>query len=1434
MAGMLRRGTSFRDKAWPGARTAALVAVGGLALTGALALPGASAIAPADGASGSAPNVSIGARSTFQPSALKPYLSKISSRLSASSGQVQVFVQTSGTGALATSTAAKRQGVGSATVRSRVTSRVASIKTTNRSVAKAATHLDAKASTLYTTAYTVPGVAMSVDVEALDALAQRNDVVEITPIVRRKVSSSTTPNATATPSNGHSDDLVQAIDTWNTGHTGQGAAIAVIDTGLDYTHADFGGAGTVSAYQLARTDANSDTAPAATLYDPAKYLGGYDFAGENYDADPASTIPSATDQPVPDANPIDGPGGDHGTHVAGTAAGYGVVSAGTFTGDYGVLDSAAVDDFTVAPGAAPEAGLYSLKVFGDHGGSTDVVGAALDWIGQQVALGTSIDIANLSLGSDYAPADDPENAKIDALTAAGVLVVAAAGNAGDITDAGGSPGNAASALTVAATSTGHYTYDSVEVTEPSSLAGTYPGNYTSEYHGTAAVEADVVALPDSNAHACSTLSNLQRQTVTGKIVWLLVGDADDPGCDVSARFDRLAAAGAVGVVIPAVDADPLGSYEGTSDIPGIELTLDATSLLRAASASGALRLRLTPGEKANFGEYDSQAIDTVAWFSSRGAHGSYQNIIKPDVAAPGVSIVSAANGSGTGAAVMSGTSMATPLVAGVAALVAAAHPTWTAGQLKTQLINTATHNVVDTGTGLPYSPLRVGTGRIDAQAAVSNDVLLSSVENASLISASFGVLEVSAPVTQTRTLAVVNSGTSAHTYDVAYESRLTMPGVVYSVSPAVVTVPAGGSVSVTLTMKIADPKALTKPSDPTQPGILGSSGLSALLGAGSRVENTVAAASGIVRLTTTDPGASELRLAVYAAPKPTSTMTAGSPVFVDNSLAGDIPLTGHGFQQADPDTDQDIFESLVIPLQLGTTDPVDANVAPGSDLVAVGAVTDGPAQSNIADGVLGFGVAMAGNWDAISPDSMPTVYFDTTGDGQDDYVTYATPAGGGVDMIVAVTQRLSDGEEVDVEPVNFAYGDVDTNVYDTNVVVLPVALSALGYHRTSATFDITYQAQVESSDGVVMDAANRAAFNVAEPDVWFGGQGQASFLYSDLVPEASDDPSSDDLLGDDQGASIPVQRSALNTDAQVLLLHLHNATGAKTQIVRMPPEAAGVPTVSGTPQVGQVVTAKAGNWRRAEGATFSYQWIRDGELIPGARGRTYQLTGTDADSFVAVVITATSARGSGSATSQEILVTAANAKVSMSVNKKSVRYGAGGTYVSVTLDATTAKAGGVVAVADDDAMVAYKSVRAGTTSVRLTLPRRLSVGKHALSAGFMPNDGSGVDEGYSSVRTLTVTKAKPKITVKAAKKSIKAGSKTTLKVVVKAPGITANGRFVVKEGKRTLAKGTIKKGKGSITLKNLAVGSHFIKVTYQSTSITKSRTSKAVKIMVKR
>ncbi len=199
--------------------------------------------------------------------------------------------------------------------------------------------------------------------------------------------------------------------------TGDGVTIGIIDTGVDYLHKDFGG----------------------QAFPNAKVAGGYDFAGDDYDGE---------NTPVPDADPMDAH--SHGTHVAGVAAGYGVQSNGsTFTGPYD--SSVPFGSMMIAPGVAPEATIYALRIFG-RTGSTALVAQAIDWAldpNDDGDFSDHLDVINLSLGSAFGDPVDPDLLAANNAAAAGMIVVASAGNGSDTYYVTGSPGAAQRAINVA-------------------------------------------------------------------------------------------------------------------------------------------------------------------------------------------------------------------------------------------------------------------------------------------------------------------------------------------------------------------------------------------------------------------------------------------------------------------------------------------------------------------------------------------------------------------------------------------------------------------------------------------------------------------------------------------------------------------------------------------------------------------------------------------------------------------------------------------------------------------------------------------------------------------------------------------------------------------------------------------------------------------------
>jgi len=1060
-------------------------------------------------------------------------------------GPVDVFIQTDGEGALAASTDERRQGASSVTASSVAEDVAAKNEETAKDVAADVTATDGDARILYTSTYSVPGVAVTADAATLAQIADRPDVVKISRIVPQSIEVPTVDGAT--PNNGASDALTRAVDTWQqTGRTGKGVTVAVIDTGVDYTHADFGGPGTVAAHdaELASTDA-----PQSGSYDPTVYLGGWDFAGATYNG--AIGTPGYDPIPVPDANPIDGPGGNHGTHVAGTILGRGVSNdLTTFRGDYRSLSAESVQkDFSISPGSAPEAGLIALKVFGDGGGSTSLTGAALEWIAQKIASGTEIDVVNLSLGTNYGAIDDPDNAKLDQLVKAGVLPVVAAGNSGDVTDVAGSPGTTESALTVAASASGHGLADGALaiIGDPAQNPGQQIRvQYSQSYVWDFDVMEKVVNLSETtNLDGCRAFSAADAQRVAGTIVWLEWDDSD-VACGSATRFDNATKAGAKGVVLTSQSDSFENGIAGNSDIPGAQLTGGESESLRPAMETGTLVIELRSDLRHTIDHTDSSRIDTIASFTSRGTHGSIDDVLKPDVAAPGVTITSAGNGTGTGREVLSGTSMATPHVAGIAALVKQAHPDWSAERVKQQIMNTAAHDVVTADSNrIAYGPARVGTGRVDALAAVNGTISLQSEENGDLLSASFGVVNVGTdPVVQTRTIRVGNDGADATTVDLGYAPRTETPGVAYEVSPAQVTVPAGGSVAVTLTLRIDDPAALRRTIDPT---------MSAVVDTAPR--QFVTDASGVLQATG-PAGTYPVRLAVYAAPRPYSQTHVDGVAF--QGAAGVLTMSGRGLDQG---TGSERYRSMMVPLILGATDPADTFPAgsaqrtlKSADILAVGASSTAPLLSDPTQGVLTFGVQMAGEWARMSPLTWPMVQLDVNGDSRPDFIVQLQPGQDAAgDIPVAVTLDAVTGDVIEERPVNGLFGDQGTNVFDNTVATLSTSLSALGYTADTTATTVRYIVQTRSFynpafDGgirsALVDQTTPATIDAYRPALQFGTTG---------TPIFADQPGS--LTVTRRGDALP----------QMLVLHLHGDGAERAEIVTPTATDAGGPTPTPTP-----------------------------------------------------------------------------------------------------------------------------------------------------------------------------------------------------------------------------------------------------------------------------
>jgi minor extracellular serine protease Vpr len=495
------------------------------------------------------------------------------------------------------------------------------------------------------------GIKVEIDRNQVAALAALPGVVAVLPVLKHR------------PNNSVGVPFVGAPVVWQgaPGFRGEGIKIAIIDTGIDYTHANFGGPGTVAAFQAAAAASTQPPNPALFGPNAAKVKGGTDLVGDDYDASADPGSPALV--PHPDPNPLDCNG--HGSHVAGTAAGFGVGASGaTYAGPY---DSAAFQQgFKIGPGVAPKADIYSVRVFGCNG-STDVVTEAIDW-----AVQNDMDVINMSLGADFVAANSADALAAQNAAKAGVLVVAAAGNAGPAPYITGSPASGNGVISVAAVDSsasfpaavmalaGGKSITAIDANGAPLPGGTLPVFVLRNFAGTVSLGCNEAEYVDAS--------------IAGKLVVTLRG--------VCARVDRAVFGqrhGAAAVVM--INTGPgYPPFEG--DIPGVAipflgvLASDAPTLTPSATAALASGTLANPGFRA------------VADFSSGGPRFGDSHL-KPNVAAPGVSILSTFSGSGNQGERLSGTSMASPHVAGVAALVRQANPSWDQRALSAAVVQTA-------------------------------------------------------------------------------------------------------------------------------------------------------------------------------------------------------------------------------------------------------------------------------------------------------------------------------------------------------------------------------------------------------------------------------------------------------------------------------------------------------------------------------------------------------------------------------------------------------------------------------------------------------------------------------------------------------------------------------------------------------------------------
>jgi len=1011
---------------------------------------------------------------------------------------------------------------------------------------------------LYRMHAVIAGVAIETDVSNFSALSSLSGVRAVYPISPKR-----TDNAGAS-------QLTRAAQVWSAlGETGEGASVGIVDTGIDYLHANFGGPGTEAAY-AAQTDS---VAPPPSLYPNDKVVGGIDLVGDSYNADPDD--PAYSPVPVQDPNPMDCNG--HGSHVAGSAAGYGVNADGsTFAGSFEA--DIPLETMRIGPGMAPEADLYALRVFGCVGPS-NATALAIEWAmdpnGDGV-ISDHLDVVNLSLGSAYGMADDGDSVVVNRAAELGVSMVVSAGNAGDTFDIGSSPGNASRAITVAASNDGFGTFDGWRVDDPTLFdPDIRPGPRSAGYLTPTpnGVQGDL-ALPivGDDPSACEELDG----DYSGKF---LIIDAGGLTCGGVTMSDNAAAAGATGFVVVSDDDLLETGITGGADIPGILVTAGDGEILKDQVASGeTLAIEFGDNLKNSTTHIAPGQEDLLASFSSRGVRQS--NGVKPDVAAPGVTTYSVAAGTGNQGVNISGTSMASSTTAGVVALVRSAHPSWTTEEVKAAVMNTANEDVYtgENRTGDIYEPDRVGAGRVDALDALNTDVLAYVQDSPGVVSASFGVIETSNDsTTMKRTIQVVNKGRTAQTFAVTYVPAAQQPALSYGLNRNSVTVGPGGStmVVVTITVKRSElRKTLSSTMDDTQQDTL--------VGFGGLPRQFVASASGRVVLTASAPNSTqpELRVPVHANAKPSSTLTQSLSSFSGNSAR--LTLSGRGVLNGTPGT-PNAYASLSSAFeQLGTSpqmamcsrtvqaDCYKSELERSVDLKAIGVATDAPFTGSVrqplANSYLYFGVAAHGKF--TTPDAVIgySVFIDGDGDDVPDYEIFSQRLANGpdsIDVVLVLGAYLTgpdagflmttpDGN-LAAEFLNIVPGDVDTNFFDNDTVIMPFPISSMPL-LTKANPRFTFGVQATSFGYGTIDTVGTTPF---------GGSVAGGMSFNARTPGLSFSSGGDvaQLVVSGSGTTIDVRRNPTELAADravggpkgILMIHSHNSTAAgRAQTVAIP------------------------------------------------------------------------------------------------------------------------------------------------------------------------------------------------------------------------------------------------------------------------------------------
>ncbi|CAN7204210.1 S8 family serine peptidase [Arthrobacter sp. LjRoot14] len=409
-----------------------------------------------------------------------------------------------------------------------------------------------------------------------------------------------------------------------------------------------------------------------------------------YDAAFKAAVPPGLRSPKETYSPVDI--NNHGSHTASTAAGNSDVSQAVGGRDFGK-----------GSGVAPAAKLAIYKVCWE-GVSPATTGcfASSGVEAIEDAIRDGVDVLSYSISGTNNSTVDPVSIAFLNAAAAGIFVAASAGNSGP---AASTVNHAAPWMTSVAAST-----------HSSSLRGTVELSSGEKFAGASIMSTEVANAPialaaalktadavEANAALCAP-GTLDPAKTAGKIVV-----CDRGVVDRTAKSMTVAQAGGVGMVL--VNLTPNSLDVDLHSVPTVHL--DDPAIKEAVGADTALTASLVATDTTGL---DPPPVPQIAGFSSRGptlaANG---DLLKPDIAAPGVGVlaaVSPAGSNGQNFGFLSGTSMAAPHVAGFGALLLGKNPLWSAATVKSAMMTTA-YDLVDAEGSPVHDVFAQGAGQID-------------------------------------------------------------------------------------------------------------------------------------------------------------------------------------------------------------------------------------------------------------------------------------------------------------------------------------------------------------------------------------------------------------------------------------------------------------------------------------------------------------------------------------------------------------------------------------------------------------------------------------------------------------------------------------------------------------------------------------------------